>query len=191
MINRVKLLLVMAFLTFASCNFTKDNTLEQYPLFREFLVDFERLLELEYGKHHERDLFLMYVLENDEIYPAGICLDSINNLFKYIIEDSLWIPVEQKNGGSIYFLNFNGWFCNFLEELKDIEPWIAEYRANVCSAGDITPSSYILILDHVKTSDLKNEKLRFLIAVHFFSIMIDKGCLDNIASDPAVLRIRE
>jgi hypothetical protein len=183
MINKMRSLLIVAFLILSSCNFTKDNTLDKYPLYREFLVDFEKLLELKYGQHKKKDLFKMFIQENDEMYPTVICLDIDNKLKKYLFKDSLWMPLKQPNGDSIYFLNFNGWFCDFLEEIKDIEPWIEEYKKTVCFDAHIGPTAIANVLDYGKNSNLKNEKMRFFIAVHFYSVMLDVGCLDIYNSE--------
>ncbi|MBW6480812.1 MAG: hypothetical protein K0B37_15390 [Bacteroidales bacterium] len=174
----MKPLLIIAIFTLVSCNVTNKRTLDQHQLFSEFLFDFEELLEQRYGQQHENDLFRMFIIESNEVYPTGICLDNINNLFKYLLIDSLWMPVE-KNGDVMFFLNFDGWFCDFMDELTDIEPWMAIYRDTVCPAKDISPTSIVLVLEHAENSDLKNEKIRFFIAVHFFSIMVERGCLDN------------
>lgn len=181
----MKLILAIVIFALVSCNLTNKKTLDQYPVFSEFLYDFEELLEQRYGQQPENDLFRVFIQENNEMYPRLVCLDSIDNLFKYLHVDSLWVPVEQNNGDVIFFLNFDGWFCDFMDELAVVEPWIADYRDTVCSAKDISPTSIALVLENAEDLDLKNEKIRFFIAIHFFSIMVERGCLDN---DPLIPR---
>ena len=179
MINKMKAFLIVSISVIVSCNTSNKNEIDQHSVFSEFLCDFEGLLEQRYGQQYEKaDLFRKFIQENNEAYPLLICLDNIDNLFKYFHVDSLWIPISQHNGDIIYFLNFDGWFCDFMDELAVAESWIEDYKDIVCSAKDISPTSIVLVLENAENMDLKNEKIRFFIAVHFFSLMVDKGCID-------------
>lgn len=179
MINKMKIFFIVSISVIVSCNTSNKNEIDQHSIFGEFLCDFEELLEQRYGLQHENDLFRRFIQENNDVYPSLICLENIDYMFKYLYADSLWIPIDQRNDDVVYFLNFDGWFCDYMDELVIVESWIAEYRDNVCSAKDISPSSVVLVLEHAENLDLMNEKIRFFIAIHFFSLMIDKGCLDN------------
>lgn len=165
---------LLAFFLLQSClNKSNKNTLEDKSLRKEFLVKFEKLLQ---DKYHDKsiDPLKQLIVESNEKYPQIIFIDSISKLVNSQLGDSIW-DVIYYDGGSNYCVNFNGWYCEFIEGIDDSAPWVNEYMNSVCNSKDITPSAVVIILEKARFSSLEEEKIRLLLAIHFITLMLNGG----------------
>jgi hypothetical protein len=165
----MKTLIILSLLLFNHCRFTSD--LDAAKL--DFLSNFEKILEINYGASTSEANFRKFIAENWEAFQENqlVRLDGIEDLLKHELVKILWLPVKQ-NGSVVYYLDFDGWYCDFINGLESEFPWVNEYQENVCSAKDITPTATYLFASKAHLLNLKDEKMRFWVAVHYYSLWI-------------------
>ena len=158
--------MILSFFFCQSCiNTSKNDSLEENSLRKNFLVKFETLLQNRY-QDKSIDPLKQLIVESNEKYPQIVFIDSVSQL-----GDSIW-DIIYYDDGSNYCIDFDGWYCGFMQQINNPEPWVKEYMDDVCSAKDISPIAVIIILEKARLSSLKGEKVRLLLAVHFTTLML-------------------
>ena len=126
-----------------------------------------------------KDPLKQLIEESNEKYPQIICIDSISQLVNSQLGDSIW-DIIYDDDASNYCIDFDGWYCDFMQEINNPEPWVKEYMDDVCLSKDISPIAVIIILEEARFSSLKNEKVRLLLAVHFTTLMLRTPLESNV-----------
>ena len=166
--------IVLIFISFFLCqsciNTNKDNSLKEDSLRKEFLDKFENLLQNKYIDK-SKDPLKQLIEESDKKYTQIVCVEGIDELVNSPLGDSIW-DISIYNGDTIYRLNFDSWYCDYLSEIRDSEPWVSKYMSQVCCIKDISPTAVCIVLEKAKISSLKNEKIRLFLAVHFITLML-------------------
>lgn len=67
-------------------------------------------------------------------------------------------------------INLKGDFIKFLERVSTENKSLKEYYDSIRIAGDISPSSISFLIDNQSDLNVRDEQIRFVIAVHYMSL---------------------
>ncbi len=172
----------MLFITFLSCS--KEQKLENLNgIFSEtefqelnfLLQDFDNILIDESQTYSTKIAYWEFsqrVVENNSV-PIINGIDSLGqSVLKYKVFDKIWWKYKDSELNTVKY-NFAD-KSNYLEYLKLVgkkSDFINDYAERLESANDLVPSVVAGFARNIKKTDLENENIRLIFAIHYLTLL--------------------